>query len=290
MGLAASQYRYLSLTARKNDLEYQSQMINNARIQLANKSADATRAWSDAMANQRIRISYTSPTTDGKVAQVWEELTYTNLMQQGYRVIGTDGNTLEPNPYTDYSAGQQIPRDVYNSLPTEYKCDEYVGIDAGKATYTVKKAIHIASPNYNGMDIQALLVSGTGHIVSDVFYQFLVKHGYSTGVYVDDEGNPTSYEKLVEQFQNGNTTRGIPTVIDWRSDQYCNFKQTAYTEDDERAQADYEAAMAEIQSSDKKLESQLKRIETEHKAIETEQEALKKVIDKNIEQTYKSFA
>ena len=58
MGLSASQYRYLSLTARKNDLEYQSQMINNARIQLANKSADVTKGWSDRMANQKIRISH----------------------------------------------------------------------------------------------------------------------------------------------------------------------------------------------------------------------------------------
>jgi capsule polysaccharide export protein KpsE/RkpR len=36
MGFAASQARYLMLTARKSDLELQGQFINQARIQLAN--------------------------------------------------------------------------------------------------------------------------------------------------------------------------------------------------------------------------------------------------------------
>jgi len=36
MGFAASQARYLMLTARKSDLEIQGQFINQARMQLAN--------------------------------------------------------------------------------------------------------------------------------------------------------------------------------------------------------------------------------------------------------------
>ena len=40
----------------------------------------------------------------------------------------------------------------------------------------------------------------------------------------------------------------------------------------------------------KKLELQLKKLDTEQEAINTEMEAVKKVIDKNIENTFKSFA
>lgn len=40
MGLAASQSRYLSLTARKNDLELTGQQINQSRLQLANLTND----------------------------------------------------------------------------------------------------------------------------------------------------------------------------------------------------------------------------------------------------------
>lgn len=36
MGMAASQARYLLLTARKSDLEFTGQQINNSRMQLAN--------------------------------------------------------------------------------------------------------------------------------------------------------------------------------------------------------------------------------------------------------------
>lgn len=40
MGLAASQARYLSLTARKSDLELTGQQINQSRLQLANTTND----------------------------------------------------------------------------------------------------------------------------------------------------------------------------------------------------------------------------------------------------------
>ncbi len=41
MGMAASQARYLGLTARKTNVEYEGQQINQARVALANQSADA---------------------------------------------------------------------------------------------------------------------------------------------------------------------------------------------------------------------------------------------------------
>ena len=40
MGMAASQARYLGLTARKTNVEYEGQQVNQARTALANQSAD----------------------------------------------------------------------------------------------------------------------------------------------------------------------------------------------------------------------------------------------------------
>ena len=54
MGLAASQARLLVLTARKSDLEFQSQTINSRRIQLSYKTAEIARAYSEAMNNKKI--------------------------------------------------------------------------------------------------------------------------------------------------------------------------------------------------------------------------------------------
>ena len=40
---------------------------------------------------------------------------------------------------------------------------------------------------------------------------------------------------------------------------------------------------------DKKFDTQIQQLSTEQKAIETEMESVKKVIDKNIEETFKTF-
>ena len=40
MGLAATQARYLSLTARKTNIEFEGQQVNQARTALANESAN----------------------------------------------------------------------------------------------------------------------------------------------------------------------------------------------------------------------------------------------------------
>jgi hypothetical protein len=45
-----------------------------------------------------------------------------------------------------------------------------------------------------------------------------------------------------------------------------------------------------IQSLDKGLELQLRRVDTQQQAVQTELDSVKKVIDKNIELTFKTFA
>jgi DNA repair ATPase RecN len=45
-----------------------------------------------------------------------------------------------------------------------------------------------------------------------------------------------------------------------------------------------------IQSLDQALELQLRRVDTQQQAVQTELEAVKKVIDKSIEITFKTFA
>ena len=286
MGLSASQFRYLSLTARKSDLEYQSQMINQARLALATESSNATKAYTAGMSNQVIRVSHDAQ-INGNSTKIWEELTYANLQSSGYQVIGTNGAALQPCPYTEYIQGGQISAATYNSLPESYKNDDNFAINAD-GTYSVKKTVRLGTnPTFNGMDIQSLLVSGQGHIVTQSFFNYLCEHGYGTGVYLDKNGKETTYEKLVEEYQNANLNS--PTIVDWRSDVSNTFKQTLYTEDDAAVAAKYESTTSEIQSQDKKLELRLKQIESEHKAIQTEMEAVKKVIDKNIEESFKSF-
>ena len=149
MGLAASQTRYLSLTARKSDLEYQAQTINTRRLQLAEKSAQAAKAYAEGMANKLIRISHNS-TTDGNTTKVWEELTFSNLIAQGYHLVGANGTSLNPSPYTKYEAGSSISAMTYKNL-TESQKEQCT--PNGDGTFTISSAITAADPSYDGMDI-----------------------------------------------------------------------------------------------------------------------------------------
>ena len=373
MGMSASQMRYLSLTARKSDLEFQSQTINQERLNLANRSSDINRAYTEGMSNQVIRIA--NGYEKGTGLKTWTELTYNNAQEMGYQIIGGGGEILVPSPYEEFEqntvlsvaqynalpasaklnckeeaytlssdadivvpANTTVSETVYQALSSEYKqmfteiFDESTGVKTYKLNnpITFAKDAVISTSEYNllagqslvntsncteknphvyrtktyvrgnvkddykGIDIQSLLVSGRGQIVSNEFFSFLCAHGYGSGKYYTEEKvngqiarNEVSYEDLVELFQNQNL--GTKTVIDWRADESNIFKQANYTEDDALVLAKYEAQTAEIQQKDKMLEVQLKRIETEHKAIETEMDAIKKVIDKNIENSYKTF-
>ena len=287
MGFAASQTRYLSLTARKSDLEYQSQVINTRRLQLAYKSAEAAKAYTEGMNNKIIKVAKYG-TTNGTTTKEWEELNFSNLLSNGYQLIGANGASLQPSPYTEYISGSSITSLIYDGLTESQKESCTKNADG---TYTVTATIRKdTDPSYNGMDIQTLLVSGQAQIVTKAFFQYLCQHGYGTGRYVDDDGKEISYSELLDKWQSSPETSDIATIVDWRSDTTSTFKQSYYTEDDAQVNADYEAATAEIQAQDKMLEMEIKNIETQHKAIETEMESVKKVIDKNIENSFKSFA
>lgn len=64
-----------------------------------------------------------------------------------------------------------------------------------------------------------------------------------------------------------------------------NYDQTVY----EKAIQDINAKTKKIQEQDRTLELRLRQLDTEQEALQTEMEAVKKVIDKNIESTFKTF-
>ena len=49
MGMAASQARLLTITARMHDVEYQAQSIQNAKVQLATKSDEVYQDYLEAL-------------------------------------------------------------------------------------------------------------------------------------------------------------------------------------------------------------------------------------------------
>lgn len=71
MGMAASQARFLNLTARKTNIEYQGQQINQQRTELSNKSA--------TLYNQMLTLQVPSPPN----SQDYTKVSYTFMMPGG---------------------------------------------------------------------------------------------------------------------------------------------------------------------------------------------------------------
>lgn len=68
------------------------------------------------------------------------------------------------------------------------------------------------------------------------------------------------------------------------------FTITANLEPESPEALQIQARIAAIQTLDKALELNLRRVDTQRQAVMTELEAVKKVIDKSIEMSFKTFA
>ncbi|MCR4880439.1 MAG: hypothetical protein K6A44_00590 [bacterium] len=347
MGLAASQARYLALTARKSDLEFQSQTINTRRIQLAYRTAEIAQAYTEGMNNKRISISSTNEKGD----TIWNEATFGNLLKSGYVVIpicgaawssiseGQDCPYLSDDKQTgdetvSYSPTEQMKEqtwtgqatllDAFDGL-TAANIGNYFEIDKTESAtdntkwkYKLKSAITPAvfnsavdsvknalisntmnkyTPKVNGAyagdsdnrDLQTLLSHGLCQIITQGFYSYLRENGYTLNGGISRERFYELQDKWESEERLINPT-GQEAIMDWRADQTDTFSQRSYTEDDADVLARYERDTAEVQAQDKVLEAQEKNIETQHKAIETELEAIQKVIQNNIEKTFKIFS
>lgn len=137
-------------------------------------------------------------------------------------------------------------------------------------------------------------------------FQYSKQGDKEYATYVDKDGNVTAqYEINVCQevsnsyiFQNALRNGGLYLqklnddgefeTSPWQNNP--NIIDKYDTSDDDVAQSEYEAKSLKIQNQDKMLDLELKQIETQHKAVETEYDSVKKIIDKNIEVSYKIFS
>lgn len=80
MGLSASQARFLTLTARKSDLEYRAQQISNSRLVLSKQLEEIATEYTNAQSNRNLFTSGVSPTP-------YQQVNTTNLAQSGFQVV-----------------------------------------------------------------------------------------------------------------------------------------------------------------------------------------------------------
>ncbi len=249
MGLSASQARFLQLTARRSNVEYQCQQINFQRLELATKSTEASNEYQDATSNRKMVYSFNDGSGVTKV-----DVTYTNY--KNYMNQQLEGlTTSQDKIYLMSTSGNKI------LVANEEDMRTMINQSANDEQPLTSEDFMIVDDLDDTDVFQDSLQKG--------YYYFATRE-----VSYDPEGNKTFGFKT----QAWDTIGG--KVI---SEEYDKA-------DDAAAEAKYNATTEKIQLMDKKLELQLDKLETERNAIQTELESVSKVIEDNVESSFKVFS
>lgn len=293
MGLAASQGRYLCLTARMSDLVYEGQQISQQRLALAQETSEAANEYNDALSNKVMQANILDENGEKQSVQLtYEIITSKDIFAGlGMRIVDLDGNVVVPKKaYTlevTSGEGEEATTQKYSSS-TEFITAHMQNLTKDEAnemgSWNLDKLVAYYQENYPDSTLTLNLVSNVDETLKNANEKFLFDENctdpaylqkmISSGQWLIQQAEPLSEEGWKEMTWQGSSR--ISEVND--------------TTDDAAAEAKYEAAMQEIQKKDKILELRLENIQTEESAIETELDSIKDVIGKNIEDSFGTFA
>lgn len=348
MGMAASQARYIELTARKTNVEYEGQQINQQRTALSNESA--------GMFSQLMSLNVPTPpstqqftTTEYKfndgentntitsikplsgnadynttVSYYYTIPVYTSIGKTrtdlGVNNVGTaPNNTYWLTNGASSGATNQTQLIKCSTTDTDYQTDVKAltaitatgGAGAGKSIANTTSGFDPANPTTTiGNVWKYTAASGvTNYYSATDLANMVTNHpngaaGSLQAYYasdIDTKQNVTENAYTTQSssgrystIQLASETAPIDLTATTNTDQvaYNNamneyeYQQQVYAKQVENINAKTEV----IEEEDRTLEMKLKQLDTEQEALQTEMDAVKKVIDKNIEQTFKTFS
>lgn len=231
MGMSASQARYLQLTARKSDYEFEAQQICQKRLELAQYTEQAALEYTNKINDRRLYFLPAGTTTFGSLTTGLNQLTYANITDSiedggmNMRIVTAEGKIVVPS----------LPE----TIPEGMSEDDYC-----------------VTTNCLNADLLDVRLRGGNWFLE-------------------------SYDSAGEDGTVGWET------VQWETSSF--IYDALYTDNDPAAEAEYAASTAAIQSKDKQLQLKLDQIATLQKSIDTELDSVKKVLDKNIETSFKTF-
>jgi len=347
MGMSASQARFLGLTARKSNVEFQGQQVNQQRTSLANESA--------GLFNQMLSLQVPTPPS----ATDFYSMAYTfpgEASNEECRILSW-GTSSDPSMGAYNVEVKKTINDVGVKTPTMpvgtaiSKTNE---VDAaGNPVYTM--SIPDANGNMINYTLNASDKDVNGVKKEDNKDTFIPSYSYQKGgrtyfvsqelldkmfgeesnIYgvTNNNGVQTAHitkenqESATESYYKGEKTVEYVTLVGvtMETDETGRFtgmkysptndpgsmKETELTIEEIHDDEGYDKAMEDykykkmmydrtiedintrteiIQQQDKTLELNLKQLDTEQEAIQTEIDSVQKVIQKNIEGSFKTFA
>ncbi len=324
MGMASSQARFLQLTARLNNTEFQGQQINQQRTLLSNESSQAY--------NSLLGMTVPTPpskTDYTKTVYSFSQGTYNYTIDSVYP--NTDSNTYTINYIKSGNVVGLVNTSTYATIRKGSNPSTGVSGDAsewlanGSQLYEVNA--NFVHDGKNGEELFQQMFNNTPDAKMEDYYVYVTTNDQGVETYrfiqkddvnaieissnesglanVWSQGTIVSNEKITNE--NGmvifdNSGRMTAVVLDNQE-----YSLTAETVTDDTAyedaynQYEYEkylynqnvaevnAKISIIQLQDKKLELQLEQLDTERTTITTEIEAVQKVLTDNIDRTYKVF-
>ncbi len=269
MGMSASQARYLQLTARRSNLEFEAQQICHKRLTLAEQTERIATEYT-AKINDR-HLYYDAPYTletamdeNGEVKPLvsFGERSSTRKRLDYYDITNSISHETQPGlgmRIVNADGKQVVPAIPEGGNPDDYIVDPTIiaGQTDGQNSYE-NACNYLEDKLRNGEWFLQQAVSTTTNKVNDENGEIVTEKETTWG--------NVNYQTL------------------------SNINDILYTDNDSAAQAKYTRDSETLQQQDKMLEMRLKQITTEQEAVKAEQEGLKKIIDDNIEKSFKTFA
>ena len=290
MGLAASQGRYLCLTARNSDLIYEGQQISQQRLALTQETQAVAEKYNEAMNNTKLQAT----TPEGGTQQLTYEIITSQDPFSGLcmRIVDLNGNVVVPKNAESLSvtSKNEEGEDVTTSVSSAF---EFVNLylsdlDSETAADLSNKSLTSLMEYYN----QNYPNSGITVSYNPSLYSSL-KNNNERFCYDENCLDPeylqrmlTSGEWLLQQVST-EVEAGWEDIV-WQGS--SAISEVYDTSDDAAAEAEYESAMTQIQKQDKLLELRLEQVQTQQESVQTELESIKQIIDKNIEDSFATFA
>lgn len=251
MGLAASQSRFLQLTARKSNVEYQGQQINHQRLTLANQSS--------GLMQEQLALTVPAPPASTNEDYITPSYTFvdpvSNTSKKIHFGVDAEGNVN----------GATITYSYYDALGNATTQTVEVKASAAAA------AGEIGIPSGNWLT-DAVFDEGTGRLTNlnlsywDTTSASAVTHSFA--------GSELTYTTVFDDNKYNDDMNKY------------DYAKALYENQIDRINAQ----TAQIQEQDRTLELKLRQLDTEHTAIQTEIEAVQKVIQTNLESGFKTFA
>lgn len=320
MGMSASQIRYCMLQARKNDIEYQGQQINQQRTTLATQSAAhntelltltvpvppsteqyTTVNYSYTMNGNECTIKGLSYKQDGtyRVDYVTKDIqdrasqgaTFSYKETDGKKTVVLNGKSYELKDIasdTDenkpiHNANKEIiQRDFNIDKTTDDDTYYYIELNNGTVAYAYFRSSELEDTTGTALkNVKDYVVSAQKVDVEGKIENAEVNWA--------DTGRMASITETKEDGTKRTYTLTMDTVADNAAYESAYNEYLFQKDKYNKTMDEINAKLDIIQAQDKELELQLRNLDTQENAISTEMDAVKSVTDKNIEKSFNVF-